>query len=168
MLFNVTTHSWKAVSLRLVAFFSHLWQPFVLYYSVFWYKLRNYFWLYAMNICINIDLEVFLVTSPFGQPLSCRWLHLLLVIESVLSSNPRSSIHCIRLRSTFPVCFFCPNGFFSRFSYRVVYHSFDCTFCRVPYYFKVLLCRNYIISVFFFWCYFFYRISETFTSHYKN
>ena len=112
MLFNVTTHSWKAVSLRLVGFFSHLWQPFVLYYSVFWYKLRNYFWLYAMNICINIDLEVFLVTSPFGQPLSCRWLHLLLVIELVLSSNPRSSIHCIRLRSTFPVCFFCPNGFF--------------------------------------------------------
>ena len=45
VLFNVTRSSWKAV-----IFFSHLCQPFILNY---------YIWSYAMNICINIDVETF-------------------------------------------------------------------------------------------------------------
>ena len=137
MLFNVTRSSWKAV-----IFFSHLCQPFILNY---------YIWLYAMNICINIDVEAFLAISPFGQPLSCRWPNLLLVPKLVESSNPRSSIHCIQSRSSFPV-FLSQWVFYSGFSYRVVYHSIDSTFCRVPYYFNVRLCRKlyYFCSFFIF------------------
>ena len=35
--------------------------------------------------------------------------------------------------------------FYSGFSYWVEYNSFNSTFCRVPNYLNVLLCRNYIM-----------------------
>lgn len=69
-----------------------------------------------MNIFVNIDVLAFLAILPFGQKLTD-------LILTKRSSNPGSSIHYIRSRSTFPVVLF-HWAFYSGFSYRAAYHSY--------------------------------------------
>ena len=69
-----------------------------------------------MNIFVNIDVLAFLAILPFGQKLTD-------FILTKRSSNPGSSIHYIRSRSTFPVVLF-HWAFYSGFSYRAGYQSY--------------------------------------------
>ena len=85
-------------------------------FAVFNKRLHNYVWRHAMNIFININVLAFLVISPFGQKLTD-------LIRTKRCSNPGSSIHYIRSRSTFPVVLF-QWAFYSGFSYRAAYHSY--------------------------------------------